>query len=314
MHFRAHNFVRFTLGFVALLNWLLVFPACTFGQGTAFTYQGRLNIGPGPANGSYDFQFTVYDSGTNGTRQGPVLTNTGTAVNNGLFTVTLDFGKQFPGADCWLEIAVQTNGGSGFVALSPRQQMMPVPYAITAANVISGGLASGTYSNAMVFNNGNNLFVGNGTGLTNIIASRISGTLSGTNLPANAVTNIVLRPNGANDQTAVIQAAFGTPNSVIYFTPGSYYATNLWLTSNVTIFGNGATLYQLSAPSQISYQSIVNWMGNTNWNALIDCGPGNHNQTIYNLILDGGTPSGYQFSVFDIYTGSNHGFYPWVFA
>ena len=29
--------------------------------GTAFTYQGRLNEGGTPANGSFDFRFTVYN-------------------------------------------------------------------------------------------------------------------------------------------------------------------------------------------------------------------------------------------------------------
>ena len=30
-------------------------------QGTAFTYQGRLNDAAGPANGNYDMQFKLYD-------------------------------------------------------------------------------------------------------------------------------------------------------------------------------------------------------------------------------------------------------------
>jgi hypothetical protein len=31
-------------------------------QGTAFTYQGRLNNGGSPASGLYDLRFTIYDS------------------------------------------------------------------------------------------------------------------------------------------------------------------------------------------------------------------------------------------------------------
>jgi hypothetical protein len=49
-------------------------------------------------------------------------------VSNGLFTVTLDFGSEFNGADRWLELAVRTNGGVAFTALTPRQAVMPTPY------------------------------------------------------------------------------------------------------------------------------------------------------------------------------------------
>src|SRR5215471_10593812 len=61
-------------------------------QSTAFTYQGRLNNGANPANGLYDLGFAVYDAATGGTPQGSPFTNSATAVSNGLFTVTLDFG------------------------------------------------------------------------------------------------------------------------------------------------------------------------------------------------------------------------------
>ena len=90
-------------------------------QGTAFTYQGRLDAGVNPANGSYDLRFIVYDSSLGGSQQGPVLTNAGVSIVNGLFTSTLDFGNQFPGAGRWLEIAVRTNGNGAFTTLSPRQ-------------------------------------------------------------------------------------------------------------------------------------------------------------------------------------------------
>src|ERR1035438_307469 len=117
-------------------------------QGTAFTYQGRLNSGTNAATGSYDLRFALLDAPTIGAQQGNLLTNSATAVSNGLFTVTLDFGNQFPGAGRWLEIGVRTNGGGGFFTLSPRQALTPAPYAITAGSVVSGGLGAGTYGNA----------------------------------------------------------------------------------------------------------------------------------------------------------------------
>src|SRR4029077_6970765 len=99
-------------------------------QGTAFTYQGRLNTAGAPANGSYDLRFVLFDSSSGGNQVGGVLTNTAIGISNGLFTVTLDFGNQFPGAARWLEIGVHTNGPGAFATLSPRQLFTSTPYAI----------------------------------------------------------------------------------------------------------------------------------------------------------------------------------------
>ena len=38
-----------------------------FAQGTAFTYQGRLNDGANPANGTYDIRAGLYTTNTGGT-------------------------------------------------------------------------------------------------------------------------------------------------------------------------------------------------------------------------------------------------------
>ena len=120
------------------LSTLIYQPSTLRAQGTAFTYQGRLNNGGVVANGSYDLQFTIYDSTNDpGTVIAGPLTNSATAVSNGLFTVTLDFGNVFDGSDRWLDIAVRTNGGSSFATLSPRQQITPAPYAITALTAAS---------------------------------------------------------------------------------------------------------------------------------------------------------------------------------
>ena len=95
-----------------------LFAQGAHGQGTAFTYQGRLNDGASPANGIYDLRFAIYDALGAGTQQGATATNTATAVSNGLFNVTLDFGNQFPGTNRWLDIGVRTNGGGAFRARS----------------------------------------------------------------------------------------------------------------------------------------------------------------------------------------------------
>ncbi|MGH7950451.1 MAG: tail fiber domain-containing protein [Limisphaerales bacterium] len=109
-------------------------------QGTAFTYQGQLQDNGAPANGTYDFRFQLYDTNAPGNPAalvaGPV-TNSAVAVSNGLFTTTIDFGAGvFDGStNVWLQIGVQTNGASGWAALSPRQQITPAPYAILAGSV-----------------------------------------------------------------------------------------------------------------------------------------------------------------------------------
>src|ERR1700761_4972091 len=111
---------------------LLSFSAFT--QGTAFTYQGRLNSGSTVANGSFDLQFTLFNTNASGTVVAGPVTNSAVAVTNGLFTTLVDFGNAFTGTSNWLEIAVSTNAANDYSTLAPRQQMTPVPYAIVAGN------------------------------------------------------------------------------------------------------------------------------------------------------------------------------------
>ena len=63
-----------------------------FAQGTAFTYNGRLNVGGSPANGYYDLTFTLFSVVSGAGQVGGTLTQAPVAVSNGLFNVTLDFG------------------------------------------------------------------------------------------------------------------------------------------------------------------------------------------------------------------------------
>src|SRR5690349_17392321 len=92
-----------------LILLLLCLPALARAQGTAFTYQGRLDDGGLPANGIYDLTFALFDSDLAGIQVGNTVTNTGVAVSNGLFVVMLDFAGGFDGSARWLEIGVSTN-------------------------------------------------------------------------------------------------------------------------------------------------------------------------------------------------------------
>src|SRR5690554_369979 len=60
--------------------------------GTSFTYQGRLTDGGSPANGSYDFEFRLYDALDGGAQVGSTITKENVTVTDGHFTVLLDFG------------------------------------------------------------------------------------------------------------------------------------------------------------------------------------------------------------------------------
>jgi hypothetical protein len=106
-----------------------------FAQGTtAFTYQGQLNDGGSPANGSYDLQFSLFDAAASGNQVGGTVTNLAVGVTNGLFTTTIDFGSGiFTGANYWLQIGLETNGAGGnFTLLNTLQPITPTPYALYA--------------------------------------------------------------------------------------------------------------------------------------------------------------------------------------
>jgi len=91
---------------------LLAAPSEAAPLGTAFTYQGRLTDGSGPATGNYDLQFIMRDAASGGNQIGATLVNSPVAVNNGLSTVTLDFGSSpFDGRAYWLEIGVRAKRG-----------------------------------------------------------------------------------------------------------------------------------------------------------------------------------------------------------
>ena len=104
-------------------------------QTTAFTYQGILKDGADPANGTYEFEFKLFDLMSGGAQQGGTLQNFNVPVAEGIFTVSLDFGAGFlPGADRFLDIAVRPAGAGTFTTLSPRQKVNSAPYSIRSLN------------------------------------------------------------------------------------------------------------------------------------------------------------------------------------
>lgn len=101
---------------------------------TQFSYQGQLNSGGLPLNGSADFQMTLFDAAAAGNPIGANQSLNNVAIIDGLFTVPVDFGASaFTGNARWLQIAVRSPAGSGsFQVLSPRQPLTVTPYAAYA--------------------------------------------------------------------------------------------------------------------------------------------------------------------------------------
>jgi hypothetical protein len=255
-------------------------------QTAAFLYQGKLNEGGLPANGTYQFLFALADAAAQGNYVGKTLTNSGVTVTNGEFSATLDFGGEvFDGAARWLEVGVRTNGGAGsFVLLSPRQPILATPYAVHAS---TAGLAAG--------------LVGGGALLTTLPAGNLVGVIPpgrlppiGSNLVDGATdaayratdTNAILgfartnlmgpvinvrdygaKGDGRTDDTAAIAAAWeawlarnGTlffPNGW-YLDSGTHYSTNYIANQPIyidgrRIMGGGSAVWQYTGTGRHLY-------------------------------------------------------------
>lgn len=122
---------------------VLLFTNALFGQSTGFSYQGSINVAGTPANGNYDFEFVLYDALNGGNQIGSVQSRNSVAVQNGIFSVRLDFGSSFPGAGRFLEIRVRPTGQPGMTILTPRQPIDSAPYSIKSLNADSASNALG---------------------------------------------------------------------------------------------------------------------------------------------------------------------------
>ena len=165
-------------------------------QSTAFTYQGRLNFNGVPVNGTYDFEFAVYDASAAGTLVAPAMTVKSINVVNGLFVARLDFGSGvFTGPARWLQISFSTAGAGVFTTLDQRLELTSSPYSIRAQ---SAGVADS---------------IGAGT-----VVKSLNGLRDDVVLAAGA--NVTLTPNG---NTLTLSAAGGGGGGVWSLSGSSAY-------------------------------------------------------------------------------------------
>src|SRR6478672_2120179 len=226
--------------FISIFLTLLILSlvSAVKAQSTEFTYQGRLLLGDVPANGSYDFEFALFDAATCGNQLGSNFPLSAVNVNNGVFSVRIDFGDQFPGASRFLEIHVRQSGTTTFAVLSPRQSISSAPYSIKSLNAANSDTAvnalalGGTRANQFVVTNDARLFdardprPGNGNYIQNTTAQQpianfnisgdgtAGGTLSGNTV--NSVSrftigsNTVLSVNGLSNTLVGLHAGEST--------------------------------------------------------------------------------------------------------
>lgn len=188
--------------------------------GTAFTYQGELRDGDGPANGVYDLRFGVYADAAGPTMVGPVACANNVEVIDGRFTVLLDFGSVFNGEVRFLEVAVRADAGewceigAGYTTLLPRQRVSAAPNAGFAANAATAASAATALSaaNATALNNQPATFYTN--------AGNLTGTLSDARLSTN-VTTLAGSQTFSGAKTFSAAPAFSAAGGGAPFTVGS---------------------------------------------------------------------------------------------
>ncbi|MGD1084350.1 MAG: hypothetical protein ABSA47_06290, partial [Verrucomicrobiota bacterium] len=231
---------RFKLGILALVLWAGL-PSL-HAQSTAFIYQGQLAEGGGPANGNYDFQFTLLD--TNGNPVAGPLTNNPVGVTNGQYTVTLDFGAgPFNGGFLWLQTGARTNGSTDpYTLLSPTQPVNTVPYANIAGAALNVAGSAGSATNFSGGLNGDVTGTQNAT-VVSAVGGQPAASVAGATVAANAATS-------ANTPNAIVQRdASGN------FSAGAITA--------LTLSGDGSEVTNLNA-SEIASGTLADQLLSTN--------------------------------------------------
>ena len=113
-----------------ILLVLLFASTCAAQNDTTFTYQGELKQNGELADGEFNMTFSVWDAEIGGTQVSATIFQFDVPVNDGRFSVDLDFGADvFNNADRWLQIRV------GATTLAPRVTFTRAPYSIQTRGI-----------------------------------------------------------------------------------------------------------------------------------------------------------------------------------
>jgi hypothetical protein len=208
-------------------------------QTTTFTYQGKLTDAISAANGTYDLQFALYDALTGGNQVGTTQTQTGVMVNRGVFTVDLDFGSQFPGADRWLEISVKKPSDSSYTTLLPRQKISSVPYAVRALSAATADSLSSACVDCVADSQINSV---SGSKVTGTVANATNAaTATSATTATTATTANAVSPSAGDSVVTAINAGSSTINAArLPPTLATQNGTNTFSGSNTFSFGLSA--------------------------------------------------------------------------
>lgn len=263
-----------SLSFCYFAFLMILCTSIASAQTSGLTYQGRLTDNMIAANGTYQMQFTLFNSVSGGTQIGSTADLTNVDVTNGVFTVTLDFGTTAftAGANRYLEIAVRRNAGEVYTLLAPRQQVTSTPYSIRSLSTgISddsnrlGGLNSTLYvigsdprlSDARTPTAGSNNYIQNrattqsgsnfdisGVGEANILVARTQYNLGNSRILSSPGTlNTLVGINNGNSLTS------GSRNTFVGRNTGS----NTTSGENNTFVGSGAGFENIGGTNNSFY-------------------------------------------------------------
>jgi hypothetical protein len=259
------------------------------GQGTAFTYQGRLSAAGTQANGSYDFQFGAWTSAAGGVQLGATWTNSAVAVSNGLFEVTLDFGAIYTGGAVWLNLSVRPHGSGSFTELSPRQDMTPAPYAVYAGTAATTHAVSGFAGS----------LAGNVTGKESATVVSTVGAQTAANVAAGVV--LANAATGADTVNTIVRRDRSGSFTASTITASGFSGSGASLTSLNAANVTAGTLPTSVLPASVAQLGILQTFTgiNTFANAFVFA-PGNGTLTIDNdsgivpgIVAQGGNVPGH---------------------
>lgn len=118
------------VGFAGLISCIAGSNVCAQSAPTAITYQGYLEHNGVRLTDSLPMLFRLYDAAVAGTQIAGPINIASVAIEDGVFTQSLDFGVLDTGNQAmWLEIEVD-----GYI-MSPRQEITPSPYSLQTRGI-----------------------------------------------------------------------------------------------------------------------------------------------------------------------------------